>query len=120
MNQKFPKSARLLTTSEFRLVHSSPYFAADAVLVVKGIKNEMDATRLGLSVSRKVGNAVVRNRWKRIIRDVFRTQRKNLPHGYDIVVRPKRNAICSYAGISRSLPRLIKKIEQKIQRDPSA
>lgn len=52
--------------------------------------------RLGLSIGRKVGNAVVRGRYKRIVREVFRQQRSTLPrpssqHSYDIVVSMRRH-----------------------------
>ncbi len=57
-------------------------------------------TRIGIMVSRKTGGAVVRNRWKRIIRDCFRLERGRLPEGSDDIVivkgavkgRPDRTA----------------------------
>ena len=50
------------------------------------LPNELPFCRLGLAVSRKVGNAVVRNRIKRRLREIFRKQLKDLPLRYDFVV----------------------------------
>jgi ribonuclease P protein component len=49
-------------------------------------------TRLGITVTRKVGNAVARNRIKRLVREVFRQHRERLPGGLDIVWVAKQNA----------------------------
>jgi ribonuclease P protein component len=59
-------------------------------LIIFGLKNDLAHSRLGLSVSRAVGNAVKRNRIKRLLREAFRLNRRALPAGIDfvIVVRP--------------------------------
>jgi ribonuclease P protein component len=49
-------------------------------------------TRLGITVTRKVGNAVVRNRIKRLVREVFRQHRDRLPSGLDLVFVAKQQA----------------------------
>jgi len=49
-------------------------------------------TRLGITVTRKVGNAVVRNRIKRLVREVFRQHRARLPVGLDLVFVAKQQA----------------------------
>ncbi|MCP4098582.1 ribonuclease P protein component [bacterium] len=115
-DNRFPKSVRLRRQAEFDRVYGGNVFAADNVLVIKGVRNGLSASRLGLSVSRKVGNAVVRNRWKRRIREAFRQHRTNLPAGIDFVVRPKRGAACDYAAIERSIPRLLQRIEKSLSR----
>ena len=115
-DQRFPKSARLLKSAEFQRVHRSAAFAADQVLVVKGVFNGTPGTRLGLSISRRVGNAVVRNRWKRLIRESFRRQRAELPPGLDLVVRPRKGATCEYRLVDRSLGRLCRRVEKALQR----
>ena len=64
-----------------------------------------ESRRLGISVSRKVGNAVVRNRIKRGVRDRFRRQRGLLPESVDLVViaRPKANRLNGGAAIDLAL-----------------
>lgn len=56
-------------------------------------------TRLGLVVSRKVGQAVARNRVKRLIREFFRIHRRRFPEGTQLVViaRPSSNALDGHA-----------------------
>lgn len=69
--------------------------------------------RLGLSVSKRVGNAPTRNRWKRLIREVFRKHRTELPP-VDIVIRPKKGAVADHASISISLPALVSRAIRKL------
>ena len=114
-DQSFPKSARLLKSFEFKKVYEANVFAADDTLVIKAVPNETKEVRLGLSVSRKVGNAVVRNRWKRHIREAFRQQRGDFSIGLDIVVRPKRGAICDPEQIGLSLQKLLVRISKKLK-----
>lgn len=115
-DQSFPKKVRLLNQAQFDRVYQGKAYAADDTLVINGVLNEQSITRLGLSVSRKVGNAVVRNRWKRKIRDCFRRQKNDLPVGLDIVVRPRRGAKCDYAAIQMSISKLVTKIHRRLNR----
>lgn len=113
-DSRFPKSVRLRRQSEFDRVYGGDVFAADNVLVIKAVRNDLAVSRMGLSISRKVGNAVVRNRWKRRIREAFRNHQATLPAGIDFVVRPKKGAECNYAAIERSIPRLLQRIEKNL------
>jgi len=112
---RFHKSDRLLTSFEFQRVYESGAHAADDTLVVIVSPNSLEKSRLGLAVSRKAGNAVVRNRWKRRIREAFRTTRSNFPIGLDVVVRPRKGGMPDSRLIHQSLARLINKASNKTE-----
>jgi len=119
MKYTFTKSQHLRTQAEFDHVYASEAFAADDVLVVKLAASSGPVTRLGMSVSRKVGNAVMRNRWKRRIREAFRLAQHELPPGVDLVVRPKAGATPEFHKIRASLPALVKRAARKVRRPAS-
>jgi ribonuclease P protein component len=112
----FPKSLHLRKEADFQRVYAARIFAANDVLVVNGCGNGLVQARLGLSVSRKVGNAVVRNAWKRRIREAFRLSQYALPRGIDFVVRPQKDAVLDFQAIAKSLPELAARIERKLAR----
>lgn len=116
VDERFPRKYRLRTRTDFDRVYQNDAYAADRVLVVRGCKNGLPYPRLGLSVSRKVGGAVVRNRWKRLIREVFRKCRSELPVGLDLVFRPRRGAEPDYAAISESLPKVARQLAKRLGR----
>jgi len=110
----FSKRYRLRSRTDFRRVYAVNTYAADHVLVVQGCRSPLPHARVGLSVSRRVGNAVVRNRWKRLIREAFRLQRERLPDRIDLVVRPRRGAEPSAAAVCRSLVRLAWRVNKRL------
>ncbi len=73
--------------------------------------------RLGITVSRKVGNAVVRNRVKRLVREVFRQEKLCFPAGQDLVVLARRSAATvTFAQVQDELRRWRRLFERAAQR----
>lgn len=85
-DERFRKNNRLRKRSEFLKAQRKGMRRAGKYLVVYAYPNGTDFTRIGLTVARKVGNAVIRNIWKRRLREIFRTHKQDLPTGYDFVV----------------------------------
>lgn len=109
----FPRELRLRKSAEFDRVFAARASVADGNLIVHAAANELEHSRLGLAVSRRVGKAVQRNRWKRLIREAFRLSRAELPVGYDFVVLPRRPQPPLLADLQQSLIRLARRASQK-------
>lgn len=80
------KKRRLVKNSEFRAVLAQRKRCHDHLLVVHMAANGLAFSRIGVSIGRAQGNAVVRNRIKRLIREVFRLNQHTMPCGFDILV----------------------------------
>lgn len=73
-------------TCEFQKVYRQGKSYANKYLVMYVLKNEADEIRLGISVSKKVGNSVIRHRITRLIRESYRLHKELFSSGLDIVV----------------------------------
>ena len=118
MDQRFPQALRLRRGEEFRKVFDQGRSVADGTLVVYAMINELPHARLGLSVSRKVGNAVRRNRWKRLIREAFRLRRESMPTGIDLIVIP-RSGQPTLERIQQSLVSLARQAQRRVKKSLS-
>ena len=85
----FPPALRVRRKADFDAGFKEGAACSDALLVVHARPNGLPHPRLGLAVGKAVGNSVVRNRVKRLLRESFRLHREALPPGYDLVVVPR-------------------------------
>jgi len=113
---RFGRSSRLRRRRDFDRVFGLRCSVADERIVVYAAPNGLNATRLGMSVSRKIGNAVKRNRIKRLIREAFRRARPELPGAIDIVVVARPNDEPRFDDYRLSLKRLVTNVADKLER----
>ena len=79
-------SESLKKNKDFQKVYSEKKSYANKYLVMYTMKNNTDQNRLGISVSKKVGNSIVRHRLTRLIRESYRLNEEKFACGYDIIV----------------------------------
>jgi ribonuclease P protein component len=89
-SQKFPRKHRLSGQTAFNAVYTAGAKISRGPLLIYSKPNQLPHCRWGLSVSRRVGTAVRRNRVKRLLRESIRLLQNELSRGYDcvLVVRP--------------------------------
>lgn len=114
---RFGKHEHLRRPADFRRVYERRRSNGDALLIVYACENHLSHLRLGLSVSRKMGNAVRRNRLRRLYREAFRLTRHEMPVGFDLILIPRRPEPPSLEQLKQSLPRLVRQLAQKLKRE---
>ncbi len=87
------KILHLKKNIEFQNVYKNGKSFANRCFVMYVIKNELSENRLGISVSKKVGNSVVRHRITRLVREVMRLNGQLFNSGLDIVVTARTGAV---------------------------
>lgn len=113
-----PPSHRLKKPDEFQRTYARKRSASDGVLIVYACENGRDHPRLGCSVSKKVGGAVVRNRYKRLFREAFRLSQHDLPKGTDFVLIPRLGPKPSLEAVRESLMHLARLAVRKLATGP--
>ena len=85
-NMKYTNFETLKSNTDFNRVYAAKRSYANRLLVVYILENGTDANRLGVSVSKKVGNSIVRHRLARLIRESYRLHADEVMTGFDIIV----------------------------------
>ena len=100
----------LKKTKEFKEVYDNKQSHADENIVMYVRKNEMESNRLGISVSKKVGNSVVRHLLCRRAREIFRLTNRYVTKGIDVVIVFRKGADeVSFETLKNSFLKLYKK-----------
>ena len=108
------REQRIRSGEDFRHCYNGVR-AGDDHLLVFAIPNEMGWSRIGVSVSKKHGNAVKRNRKKRLLREAWRAQQHDVPQSVDLVLVPRQRADSGLDDFKTSLRRLTGKLVRRLE-----
>ncbi|GAB4257005.1 ribonuclease P protein component [Thermincola ferriacetica] len=102
---------KIKKSSEFRKVYVSGKSVSNRYLVLYYLKNGQPNSRVGFSISKKVGKTVVRNRIRRLLTEITRLSWHKISEGWDIIiiVRPRFVEKLCYTSLERAFINLIKK-----------
>lgn len=108
--QSFPRSERLTLKRDFERIHKQGIRVSGNAFVCYAVRLPGQGRKLGCAISRKVGAAVVRNRVKRYIREMYRTHRAEIADDVQMVIVAKPDsATLDYHDCERALRQLLQK-----------
>ncbi len=116
--QTFPAELRLRHGAEYQRVYARRVSVQGPGFSLAGGENNLPHARLGLSVSRRVGKAVARNRWKRLLREAFRLEQQQLPPGVDLVAIPRAAEPPPLAELRAALVDVAGEVARRLRRYP--
>ncbi len=106
-----PAASRLKRRSDFARVYGKGRSYATDLIVVYVLPNREEVTRIGFSVSGKLGKSTIRNRLKRLLREAARRLLSEILPGYDVVVVARQKAVnAELADISSAMRLLFAKL----------
>lgn len=89
--QSFRRAEKVTNKSSYRIIYEQGVRRSSRFFTIVACGNSNGVKRLGITVTKKTGNAVFRNRTKRLIREFFRRNKDLFPAGHDVVVMAKKN-----------------------------
>ena len=112
MSETLPKSSKLLKSKDFNRLKSGSTYISSKFVYAFVKPNPLNRGRLGITASRKTGNAVMRNKLKRAVRESFRKCNfKSLPFDIVILARPglKKSLSSSHVNLNSDIANLLNK-----------
>lgn len=107
-DQRFRPADRVLRSADFERIYKGGKRLTSASFAVFTLPNALGHSRLGLTVTRKFGSSPARNRYKRIVREIFRRNRRAFRGGSDYVVNIRSGAgRLAYASLAEELLSLV-------------
>ena len=102
----------------FQRLYSKGTSCSDKNIVIYFLPNRISINRLGITVSKKMGCAVIRNRTKRLIRESYRLNEEKVKSGYDIVIVARKHIVeADFHAIYASFVKLMKKLDMLVTDD---
>jgi len=114
-NAGLPPEYRLRLKADFDRVYAGRQSVTDGLLRIVALPGELSHARLGLSVSKRVGNAIRRNRCKRLLREAFRLSRADLP-ALDLIIIPVGRGVPQLGPFQDSLRQLTRRLAKRLAR----
>jgi len=118
MNFKFYKENHLRKKKDFEKVYNEGKQINCKYFICFILKNDLNLPRLGLTVSKKIGKAVIRNRVKRLLREIFRLNKHLIKEPVDIIINAKKNIIeADFQKLSKSYQYVLNAEMRSIKRN---
>jgi ribonuclease P protein component len=116
-SKRFRPNEHVRRPADFKRTYDCRRSVSNAFMIVYAAPNGLAHNRVGLSVSRKYGGAVRRNRLRRLYREAYRLSRTGMPTGLDLILIPRGKDEPPLADLLAALPKLVGQAARKLARD---
>ncbi|MCL5959637.1 MAG: ribonuclease P protein component [Chloroflexi bacterium] len=105
-----PKQFRLTKESQFKKLRDQGFSRANPLVVLYALPNETGLTRIGVTASKRIGRAVIRNRVRRLIKEAFRLRLGLVQPGWDVLFIARQPiATANFQAVSSAVDQLLRR-----------